>query len=217
MDEVRPREAERPSPVLRGLRVGIMGGTFDPPHLGHLAAAEAVRESLQLDRIVFIPAATSPFKAGQGGASEGTPAELRLRMLLAAVKEDPYFLVSPLEIERGGISYTADTLRFLEASEAQELFLLMGADQWAAFSSWREPHEIARRARVVVMTRAGMEGPVQHADLPGLPDPLRVDVPRIDISSSFLRHQVRSGRSIRYLVPDSVRWIIEDTGLYLEA
>lgn len=213
-----PERADEPGAIVQGLRLGIMGGSFDPPHLGHLAAAQAVRESLALDRILFIPTATSPFKAGAGdGASDGTPANLRLRMMLAAVEDDPYFQVSSVEVERGGVSFTVDTLRALEPMGAAELYLLIGADQWAAFPSWKSPEEIARRASVVVMTREGMAGPERHPELPAIPEPLRVDVPRIDLSSSFLRREVQAGRSIRYLVPEPVRRIIERTGLYLEA
>jgi nicotinate-nucleotide adenylyltransferase len=206
--------ADEPGAAIRGLRLGIMGGSFDPPHLGHLAAAQAVREALALDRILFVPTATSPLKVGAGA---GTPSEIRLRMTLAAVEEDPYVQVSAMEIERGGVSYTVDTLRALEPLGAADLYVMIGSDQWAAFPSWKEPEEVARLARVVVMTREGMAGPKRHPELPGIPEPLRVDVPRIDLSSSFVRREVQAGRSIRYLVPEPVRRIIESAGLYLEA
>jgi nicotinate-nucleotide adenylyltransferase len=209
-------------PAMAGLRVGIFGGAFDPPHFGHLAAAQEVREALNLDRLLLIPAATSPFKAhdpavGRGhpsGRPPGTPAHLRLRMMLAAVQEDPYLEVLPLEVNRGGISYTVDTLRALEAAGALELYLLMGADQWASFPMWKDPDEIVRRATVVVMTRQGAMGPEHAAS--GFAAPVRVDVPRMDLSSSLVRARVREGRSIRYWVPEPVRRIVEDTGLYLE-
>ncbi len=210
-------------PALDGLRVGIFGGAFDPPHFGHLAAAQEVREALKLDRLLLVPAAISPFKAHAPAVRQGgglsvrpsrTPGDVRLRMMLAAVEEDPYLEVSPIEVNRGGISYTVDTLRALEAAGARERYLLMGADQWASFPLWKEPGEIVRRATVVVMTRQGTAGP--EPELSGLTPPVRVDVPRIDVSSSLVRARVRDGRSIRYWVPEPVRRIVEDTGLYLE-
>jgi nicotinate-nucleotide adenylyltransferase len=196
-------------------RLGILGGSFDPPHVGHLAAAREVAEVLELERVLLVPAARSPHKLGEGDAP--APDALRLRMLEAAVAGDPLLGVSDLELRRGGVSYTVDTVRELaDRAPESRLFLLLGADQWERFSDWRKPHEIARRATLVVMTRAG-EGAAAAAgahgsSLPG--EVLEVSVPRIDLSSSDIRARVSGGRSIRYLVPDEVRRIIEDAKLY---
>lgn len=200
-------------PDLSGLRIGLFGGAFDPPHMGHLVAAQAVREALDLDRVLLVPAALSPFKQEVGPR---TPGEVRLRMMVAAVQEDPYLDVLSWEVEQGGVSYTVDTLRKLASAGAKALYLSIGADQWKAFAAWKEPEEIARRATLVVMTREGESGPRRLLALPDLPEPTRVDVPRIDLSSTWIRARIREGRSIRYLVPEPVRRIVEDTGLYLE-
>lgn len=197
-----------------GRRLGVFGGTFDPPHLGHLAAAQDVLEALALDEVVFVPAARPPHK----DASELAPASVRMQMVEAAVAGDPRYRVSDVEVRRGGVSFTVDTLRLLQDEEPEaRLHLLLGVDQWVQFGSWRRPREIARRARLVVMTREG-----EGTDDPGLgpdgeppPEFFEVPVTRIDISSTQLRRRIKAGRSVRYLVPDSVRRIIESARLYL--
>lgn len=189
--------------------VGLFGGTFDPPHVGHLVAGLDAREHLGLDRIVFLPARRSPFKP----ADEGTSAEDRLTMVQLAVAGDPGFGVSRVEMDREPPSYTVDTLRHLATEQpAVRWTLLVGVDQWASFARWREPQEIGRLARIGVLTREGQD--------PGAVDPgvdvdwVRVPVTRIDISSSALRERLRRGRSVRYLVPESVREFIESKELY---
>jgi nicotinate-nucleotide adenylyltransferase len=197
-----------------GSRTAVFGGTFDPPHVGHLAVAQDVHETLGLDTVLFIPAARPPHKEGV----EITDPELRFRMVEAAVGDDPRFRVSRLELEREGPSWTVETLRRLrERDPGGTLFLLLGADQWAGFGSWREPEAILELATPVLMSRNG-DHP-QEVD-PGLPSGLRpefreVRVTRMDLSSTELRHRVREGRPIRYLVPEPVRRIIEDEKLYL--
>jgi nicotinate-nucleotide adenylyltransferase len=202
-----------------GGRVGILGGSFDPPHLGHLVAVQEVAERLDLDEVMLIPAAIPPHKVGGNGPSEPTPGSLRLRMVRAAVTDHPTLTDSDLELRRDGVSWTIDTLRELrELRPADELFLVIGADQWATFAAWREPIEIGRLATVVVMTRAGdgADHPARGDVAAGVrPECLEVRVPRIDISSTEIRRRVREGRSIRYLVPDDVRRIIEAAKLYI--
>lgn len=194
-------------------RLGVFGGTFDPPHVGHLAVAQDVCEALELDEVIFVPAAHPPHK----DPGELAPAHLRLRMIRAAVADDPRFRVSELELRREGVSYTVDTLAQLQEAEPDaRLHLILGVDQWQEFGSWRRPRAIARMARIVVMTREG--------DGPGSPDPgpdgealpefVEVPVTRMDISSTHLRARIEAGRSVRYLVPDTVRGIIEAAGLY---
>lgn len=190
-------------------RVGIFGGTFDPFHVGHLVVAQDVVEMLELDRMIFVPAGVPPHK----DAGVVSPASVRWAMVVAGVGEDPRFTASDLELRRPGPSYTVDTLReFRRQGVAGELFFLMGSDQLAEFHRWREPEEVGRLARVVVMAR---EGDDPDMATPGVEvDPLVVSVTRIDLSATRVRNRVREGRSIRYLVPDPVRRIILDERLY---
>ncbi|HSR42837.1 MAG TPA: nicotinate-nucleotide adenylyltransferase [Longimicrobiales bacterium] len=190
-------------------RVGILGGTFDPLHVGHLIVAQDVLQALDLERILFLPAAQPPHKEGRAV----TPARIREEMVRAGVANDPRFEMSDLEIRRGGRSYTVQSLRRLSSFHAQTRFhLIMGVDQFAEFSTWRDPQEVAVLARLVVMTRAG-EDPSQVD--PGVEvDYEAVPVTRVDVSSTRIRARVREGRPVRYLVPEPVRRIIEREGLY---
>lgn len=205
-------EGRSPEPGGSG-RIGLLGGTFDPPHVGHLIVAQDVVEALALDELRFVVAARSPFKDDR----EGTPAEIRAAMVRAAVGEDPRLRVSRIEMERGGTSYTVDTLRALRASEpGAEWHLIIGADQLARFSEWREPEELARLAMLVVMNRRGSdpeEMRVEGVRVSWTP----VEVTRVDVSSTRIRERVAERRSIRYLVPESVRRIIEENRLYRRA
>jgi len=207
-----------PADLSRHERIGILGGTFDPIHVGHLVAAQAVYESLELDRVFLIPTGLPPHKAGDSVA----PASLRLRMVRAAVEGDSRFEVSDLELRRTGPSYTVDTLRSLtEAHPSTAFFLILGADQWAGFGGWRDPGTIASQATLVVMTRGGEDPRTVDPGLPPDPtggvgvSPLPVAVPRIDLSSTFIRERIQSGRSVRYMVPESVHRILEASRLYL--
>jgi nicotinate-nucleotide adenylyltransferase len=198
-------------------RIGILGGTFDPVHVGHLVAAQAVHEALALDRILLIPSGVPPHK---GGTAEA-PAALRFRMTRAAVEEDPRFQVLDLELRREGPSFTADTLRQIrETHPSWALFLLMGADQWSEFGGWSRPWEILRIAMPVVMARSGEDPRALDPGLPPPPEdppssePLTVEVPRVDLSSTLIRDRIREGRSVRYMVPESVHRILEASKLY---
>lgn len=190
-------------------RVGVFGGTFDPPHIGHLVAARDAREALGLDEVRFIPAHRSPFK--QGG--DGTEPEVRWSMIEKAVADDAGCTVSRVEMDRPAPSYTVDTLRLLKEQEPQvEWTLLLGVDQWAAFADWKEPREIARLARIAVLTRDGRDPATVD---PGVPvDWTAVPVTRLDVSSSELRDRIAAGRSVRHLVPEAVRAFIESKELY---
>ncbi|HVX37985.1 MAG TPA: nicotinate-nucleotide adenylyltransferase [Gemmatimonadaceae bacterium] len=189
------------------MRIGLLGGSFDPPHVGHLLAASDAFESLGLDRLIFVPAAVQPFKAGQAGA---TP-EQRLAMVRLLAANDRRFEVSAIEIDRGGLSYTVDTLSAVAAQwPAAELFLLVGADVPASFANWREPDRIAQLATLVVLERSG-EAP----ELGGLPGTWRaLPTRRIDISSTEVRRRVREGKSIRGFVPDAVADFVAAERLY---
>jgi nicotinate-nucleotide adenylyltransferase len=190
------------------VRLGIFGGTFDPPHLGHLLVAIDAVEALALDRLTFVPAARQPLKANVVTA----PAAARLAMTLRLAGDDPRFAVDAVEIDRDGLSFTVDTMRTFaaQAPEAERYFLL-GADAWRSFPRWREPAEIMRLATVVVLTRGGE--PIGSSDLRA---PRVLPTRRIDISSTEIRSRVRAGLSLRGFVPEAVREYIEENGLYLE-
>lgn len=188
------------------MRIGIVGGTFDPPHLGHLLLASDVYEALGLDRVVLVPAAVPPHKHGL----PRTPAALRLEMLRAAVAGDPRFEVADLELRRAGPSYSVDTLRELRGRWPDAaLFFVLGADQLRELPSWREPDEVARLATLTGVARDG-QAPVA----PGGYDVEVVPITRIDVSSSMIRDRAAAGRGVRYFVPPAVEAIIEREGLY---
>lgn len=191
--------------------IAIFGGTFDPPHIGHLTVAQDAFDTLPVRRVVWIPCGHPPHKRPWRLASP----EVRLAMTRAAVAGDERFRVSDREVRRKGTSYTVDTLRELVAADpATRLFLLIGPDQAAAFRSWREPDEIARLARVVVMVPGG--GSFGRVASPGV-EHEQLPVTRIDVSSSEIRTRFGEGRRLRYLVPDPVRAIVERRGLYPDA
>ncbi len=197
-------------------RIGLFGGTFDPPHLGHLVLAEWARVRLRLDRVVFVPAGTPPHKRGR----RLTDAALRLAMTRLAVRGNPAFTVSDLEARRAGPSFTVDTLRHFHARQpGARFYLLMGADSLADFPIWHEPGEIIRLATLVVAARPGPAGPARGTGRPLAPARARgrvvlLDNPLVGISSSALRGRARAGRSLRYLVPDAVAAYVARHGLY---
>jgi nicotinate-nucleotide adenylyltransferase len=191
------------------MRVGLFGGTFDPPHIGHLVVAQDALEGLELDHVRFVVAGEPPHKGGR----ELSPSSLRLAMVRAAVGPDPRFRVSRREVDRLGPSWTVETLRELhEAEPGVRWHLLVGADQLERFHTWRCPNEVARLARLTVLAREGRD----PRDMDPEADVVYETVPvtRVDVSSTDVRERVRSGRPIRYRVPDAVREIIRDEGLY---
>ncbi len=194
-----------------GLRLGVFGGTFDPPHNGHLVVATDVAELLELDRVLWIPAGVPPHKIGNGL----TEARLRLEMTRAAVADESRFEASDVEVRRSGPSYMVDTLVALaEAHAGAALFLILGVDQYRHFAEWCRPAEILEHATLVVMDRGGEEP--RHA-VPGIPGAERAvfsSVTRVDVSSTLVREVVAGGGSARELVPAGVLAIIEREGLY---
>jgi nicotinate-nucleotide adenylyltransferase len=187
------------------VNVGIFGGTFDPPHVGHLVVAQDAWSALALECVRFVPAAAPPHKTG----APLTPGPVRAELVAAAIGDDARFALERMELERPGPSYTVDTLRALRLrAPAERLVLLIGADQWAEFSTWREPDAILELARVVVLTREG------QAVQPGDARAERLPVTRIDVSSTEIRRRVRRGEPIRYLVPERVERKIREHGLY---
>lgn len=202
------------------IRVGVMGGTFDPLHLGHLYCAENARSCCDLTQVLFVPANRSPFKPESKQAS----ATDRWTMVELAIAGNPAFAASRVELDRGGPSYTVDTLRSLAADyaaagRAVELCLIIGADSLLNLGSWREPAEILRLASIAVVPRPGTADALVKAAAAQLTaiHGARVTVcdgPALDISSTDLRQRIAAGRSIRYLVPDAVATYIADRGLY---
>lgn len=196
-----------------------MGGTFDPVHIGHLAVAEAAREQLDLARILFLPAGDPPHKPGAVVAS---PAD-RVAMVELAIAGNPAFELSRLDVDRPGPSYTLDSVGLigqaeLEAGRIPDLVLIMSAETLAELPTWHEPERLLEASRVAVAPREGHAPPerawIERA-FPGRSDRILVlDGPRLGISSTDLRARLRTGRSIRYLVPDAVERYIADHGLY---
>ncbi len=191
------------------MRVGIFGGTFNPPHTGHLIIAEWMRQEFELDRILWMPAARSPYKSDVESAE---PAH-RMDMVRCAVQGNPRFDVTDLEIRRGGTSFTIDSIRTLnEEHPEDEFFLLMGSDTLAGFSGWKDAELIAELVEFLVFKRPGDIDP----DTPEyLHSRVRyAEAPLLEISSTQIRERCRDRKTIRYLVPDAVRVYIEAKGLY---
>jgi nicotinate-nucleotide adenylyltransferase len=190
------------------VRLGIYGGSFDPPHVGHLLTASDACEALALDRLIWVPAGVQPLKVGQARA---TPAQ-RLAMVRLLVAEDPRFEVDPVEIDRDGLSYTVDTVAAYAARYPDaERHLLVGADVLSSFDRWREPDRIRRLARLVILERAVEEG---AGPLRVPPDAQRVATRRVDVSSTEIRSRLAAGRSIHGFVPESVERFIAAARLY---
>jgi nicotinate-nucleotide adenylyltransferase len=196
------------------VKVGLLGGTFNPPHLAHLVCAAEAHEQLGLDVVVLVPTAVPPHKE----APEDPGAEHRAAMCELAVRGDERLRVSRVELERGGPSYTVDTLRTLhERDPEHELTFIVGGDMAHSLPTWREPEGILRLARVGVAERAEVRRADIAERLAGLEGADRVaffDMPRIDISSSEVRRRAAAGRCIRYLVPDAVAHYVTERGLY---
>lgn len=188
-------------------RIGLFGGTFDPPHVGHLVTAVNVRHALALDRVVLM-VANVPWQ--KQGSREITPAPQRLAMVEAAVRDVDGLEAGSEEIDHGGPSYTADTLRTLAAANpGAEMFTIVGDDAAAGLTSWSRYDEVVERSRLVVVDRPG--APV---DLPAGFDWIRVEVPRLEVSSTDLRARFEDGRPLDYLLTGPVLDVIARQGLY---
>lgn len=200
------------------MRLGIYGGSFDPVHFGHLLLAETCREQALLDEVWFLPAETQPFKRGAPPA----PAKHRVEMLQLAIAGHAAFRVSTLEVDRGGVSYTIDTLRAIAADRpGDELFLLMGADTLKDLPKWREPQAILELALPLAVARHGSP-PAEYQQLAGVMTPERLDslrqyhieMPVVEFSSSELRDRIAANKTIRYRTPRAVEKYIETHSLY---
>jgi nicotinate-nucleotide adenylyltransferase len=189
------------------LRIGVFGGTFDPPHVGHLVTAVNVRHALDLD-VVILMVNNVPWQ--KVGSRSITPAEDRLAMVAAAVEDVPWLVAGDHEIRAGGPSYTADTLATLATEHpGAELFTIVGDDAAAGIRSWERADEVVARSRLVVVDRPGV--PVElDTDI----DWIRVEVPRLEVSSTDLRARWADGRPLDYLVTDEVLAVVAVRGLY---
>lgn len=193
------------------MRLGVFGGTFDPPHVGHLVTAVNVRHALSLDSVLLVVANVPWQKVGERAIS---PAQDRLAMVEAAVRGVPGLDVCRIEIDRGGPSYTADTLADLQRLHpGAELFLVLGSDAAAGLTTWERVAEVRDRCSVVVVDRPGAEG---QEPPPGWRWQ-RVEVPRLDVSSTDLRARVLDGRPLDYLIPPDVIACIRTRSLYAPA
>lgn len=187
------------------MATGVLGGSFDPVHHGHLIAADRAAEALGLDRVLFVPCSRQPLKPHAPVASAGH----RCAMLRLAVAPQPKFVLETWEAEREGPSYTVETLRELRRRwPGERLVLLLGGDAALSLPRWRAPEEVARLAEIAVLTRPGVPE-VRSALVKHL-----VATPAIEISASDIRARCLTGKSIRYLVPDTVANYIERNGLY---
>ncbi|MCA0453259.1 MAG: nicotinate-nucleotide adenylyltransferase [Chloroflexi bacterium] len=195
-------------------RIGILGGTFDPPHVGHLILAQHAVGAIGLERLLFMPAADPPHK--QQDAK--TAVEHRIRMLDCATQDNPQFMISRIDVDRPGPHYSVDMMRLVQDEYPQaELYFIMGGDSLQNLPTWYQPRELLKLCRIAVMRRPQSEIPadLHAAVLPELADRLTiVDAPLIDISSTAIVSRFQAGLSIRYLVPDAVLDYINTNQLY---
>ena len=196
------------------MRIGVLGGTFDPIHLGHLIIAEEARDRLDLEEVCFVPARDPWMKAGQ----PLTSGHDRLSMARLAMEDNPFFRVSTLELERPGPSYTVDTLRELQEDYGPEaqLFFILGSDAFARFDEWKDPEGILGLATLVVVDRPGATASAEAIDqqVGNAGSVERVRGVHLEISAKDIRRRVAEGASIRYLVPEPVERYIYARGLY---
>jgi len=198
------------------MRVGILGGTFDPVHMGHLIIAEQARVQLDLDKVIFMPAGKPWMKSDRHVSA----AEHRVAMLRFALNDNPAFEISTIEIDRQGASYTVDTLEVLHDMLGRDvkMYLLIGWDAVNSLPSWREPDKIMKLAVIVSIARPGYDRPdidLLEIHLPGIGNRIvSLDHPLIEISSTDIKSRVMQNKSIRYLVPNSVERYIYDSAIY---
>ena len=200
-------------------RIGVLGGTFDPVHYGHLVIAEEVYATLALDEMVFVPTGQPPHKTRE----VITPAEHRLAMLELAIASNPHFTISRVDVDRPGPSYTVDTLRLLHEQQGEEttIYFVIGADSLEYFLTWRDPAGILEQVtHLVAVRRPGYNESEEYDDrlearLPGIKQRLLVvEAPQFEISATDLRLRVAEGRPIKYQTPESVEQYIKEFGFY---
>lgn len=196
-----------------GTRLGVMGGTFDPIHYGHLVTAEEALHQFALDEVVFVPTGQPWMKEHESVS----PAEDRYLMTVIATASNPRFRVSRLEVDREGTTYTVDTLRSLRAEigDGADLFFVSGADAILEIFQWKDPEELFALAHFIAATRPGYDIDAFEATAPtSLPGVTVMNIPALAISSTDVRDRVAAGRPIRYLVPEGVNSYVAKAGLY---
>lgn len=204
------------------MRLGVMGGTFDPIHNGHLVTAEEALFQFKLDEVVFIPSARPPHKT----SVKTSPAEDRLRMVELAIEDNPYLSVSAMELESEGLSYTIETLRELHRihGAGTELFFITGADAILEILTWKDPHDVLSEARFIAATRPGYPleklrealPDVNSTGEPAMEQVHAMEIPTLAISSTDVRRRAAECRPFRYLVPEKVWAYINEKGMYRE-
>ena len=203
----------------KSTRLGIIGGTFDPIHFGHLLAAECAREAFELQRVIFMPSARPPHK----DLDKVLDSEYRFHMVEAAIKDHPAFEVSSLELERKGLSYTVDTLDYyLSELPGTKIFFIIGVDALRIINTWKDVDRVVGLCEFIVVTRPGYSLEPAESCYQDLPLVLwehahYLEIPGINISSTEIRQRVGDGKSIRYLLPDAVATYIRENHLYREA
>lgn len=196
--------------------LGIMGGTFDPIHYGHLTAAECARFELELDKVLFIPSARPPHKE----LDMVSNCHYRYIMVKKAIEDNPAFAISSLEIERKGLSYTVDTIDYYSNKyPGVKIYFILGIDALLLINTWKEVDRLAEMCKFVAVTRPGYKIDKANPSFSGLPEKLCanlyfIEMPGNDVSSSSIRQRVRAGRPIKYLVPPAVEKYIAENGLY---
>lgn len=191
------------------MRIGVFGGTFDPPHVGHLLAAGDAFDALSLDKLIFVPAAVQPLKSTTPASASSRD---RLEMVRCAVEGDARFEVSAVEIERGGLSYTVDTLEALALEKpGATFFLILGMDAFRTFDRWRSPDRVRELATVALLSRDEGSREVDTASMEGV---TLIGMRRVDVSSSEIRGRLRDGKPIRGFVSESVERYITTANLY---
>lgn len=199
------------------MKIGIMGGTFDPIHMGHLILGEYARENLNLDKVVFIPTGANPFKTDLGTSSSAH----RVDMVKLAIESNPYFTVSTIEVERDGISYTIDTIKSLKDKyKEDQLYFIIGSDLVFQIERWKDFQELFKLCKFALFNRPGKEVKEIENKLKELNSKYkisfeRINSPLIDISSTAIRDRVKRGQSIKYLVPPEVEEYIIKHNLYM--
>ncbi len=185
-------------------KIGLLGGTFNPPHIGHLVIADQVRNQLGLEEVWFVPTSTPPHKEGKTTID----GDMRVDMLLRAIQGNSYFDLNTLEIDRGGVSYTYDTIKELQDRHPdKEFFFIVGADMVQDLPNWYKIDELIEMVQFVGVNRLDYERESQYPII-------WVDVPNVDISSTELRHRISQGEAVRYLIPASVVAYIVENELY---